>query len=209
MTATAYLLLAFTVLAAAGDWWAVWRERRWAHYVCKPLAMVCLIGVALAIEPEDATARGWFVAALAWSLAGDVILLSVLDKAFLAGLAAFLVAHLAYVVGLGVVGGSGVGLVVGAAIVAVPLRMVGVAIVQGARTRSLGPPVVAYVAVISTMVVAAIATGRPWAIVGAALFYASDALIGWDRFVRQQGWHALAVIMTYHLGQIGLVLSLV
>ena len=44
---------------------------------------------------------------------------------------------------------------------------------------------------------------------GAALFYASDALIGWERFVEARDGGHLAVMVTYHLGQILLVLSLV
>ena len=41
------------------------------------------------------------------------------------------------------------------------------------------------------------------------LFYASDALIGWGRFVEARPWGDLAVMVTYHLGQVLLVLFLV
>ena len=44
---------------------------------------------------------------------------------------------------------------------------------------------------------------------GATLFYASDALIAWNKFVREHGWGRLAIIVTYHVGQILLVLSLI
>ena len=69
-------------------------------------------------------------------------------------------------------------------------------------------PVAAYVVVISAMVSAAIATGIALAIAGAALFFASDTLIAWNRFVRPRPWMPLAIIVTYHVGQAGLVLSL-
>jgi uncharacterized membrane protein YhhN len=46
-------------------------------------------------------------------------------------------------------------------------------------------------------------------ILGASLFYASDALIAWNRFVRETPHARLTVMVTYHLGQVGLVLSLV
>jgi uncharacterized membrane protein YhhN len=59
------------------------------------------------------------------------------------------------------------------------------------------------------MVVCAVGTGNPVAIAGAVSFYASDALIGWGRFVRSYGWGRLAVMVTYHVGQVLLVLSLV
>jgi hypothetical protein len=57
--------------------------------------------------------------------------------------------------------------------------------------------------------VAAIGAGPGVAVAGAALFYTSDALIGLGRFVRAWTWSPLAVIVTYHLGQGLLVVSLV
>jgi len=70
-------------------------------------------------------------------------------------------------------------------------------------------PVAAYITVISTMVACAIGTGSALAIAGACSFYASDALIGWNRFVKSYAWGPVAIMVTYHLAQAGLVLSLV
>ena len=58
------------------------------------------------------------------------------------------------------------------------------------------------------MVVMAFGTSVPAAIVGALLFYASDGILGWNRFVQPLPHGRLAVMTTYHLGQIGLVLAL-
>ena len=69
-------------------------------------------------------------------------------------------------------------------------------------------PVTAYVAVISAMVVCAIGTGDGVAIAGAALFYYSDALIGYGRFVRSLPGGPVGIMVTYHVGQALLVLSL-
>ena len=44
--------------------------------------------------------------------------------------------------------------------------------------------------------------------VGAALFVASDAMIAWNRFVAPFRAADLGIMVTYHLGQAGLVLSL-
>ena len=52
-------------------------------------------------------------------------------------------------------------------------------------------------------------TGRAAAIVGASLFAASDALIAWNRFVGSTPAASVVIMVTYHLGQLGLVLSLV
>ena len=46
------------------------------------------------------------------------------------------------------------------------------------------------------------------AMAGALTFYASDSLLGWNRFVRPFPHAHLAVMVTYHLGQLLLVLSL-
>jgi uncharacterized membrane protein YhhN len=99
----------------------------------------------------------------------------------------------------------GVGLVIGL------LLTVGRTVVGGVRRAApeMLVPVIAYIGVISVMVISAIGTGNPWAIAGGLLFYASDALIAWNRFLEPQPWGRLAIIVTYHLGQIGLVLSLV
>ena len=69
-------------------------------------------------------------------------------------------------------------------------------------------PVIAYMTVISLIVASAIGTGEGLAIGGAGLFYCSDTLIAWNRFVRPRRWFPLAIIVTYHAGQAGLVLSL-
>jgi uncharacterized membrane protein YhhN len=70
-------------------------------------------------------------------------------------------------------------------------------------------PVAGYVAVIATMLLFALASGRVLAGVGALLFVGSDSLIAWDRFVRPVPGARVAIMVTYHLGQAGLVLSLV
>ena len=95
--------------------------------------------------------------------------------------------------------------------VAVAFVLVGARIVAGVRRTepALAAPVLAYMGVISAMVVCAIGTAAPLAIAGAGLFYASDALIGWGRFVESRPWGDLAVMVTYHLGQVLLVLFLV
>jgi uncharacterized membrane protein YhhN len=212
VTGAAWAFLGVFAVAAAGDWVAVVRRpgARALEYVCKPAALVALLLVAVALDPADGGQRAWFVAALAWCLAGDVFLMLPSDR-FVPGLASFLLGHLAYVVGLSLdpdwsVGGLLVGLVVVAAALAVLGRRV-VGAVSG-HDRALVPPVVAYMAAISAMVASAVATRDLWAIAGAVLFYASDTLIALDRFERRRPWAGLAIMVTYHLGQVGLVLSL-
>jgi uncharacterized membrane protein YhhN len=62
--------------------------------------------------------------------------------------------------------------------------------------------------VISAMVVSAGASGQWVALAGAVSFYASDAMIAWGRFLRPIPHGRLAVMVTYHLAQLALVVSL-
>lgn len=209
MTAASWVALwAFGVLAVA-DWIAVAREARRAEYLWKPAALCALIGVAVLLDPTHEGQRWWFVGALSLSVTGDVFLM-LPDDRFVEGLGAFLLAHVAYTVGLNLHEGSTVALAAsgaGVAVVAVPL---GTRVVHGARGHDprLAVPVTTYVVVISAMVTSALASGSSWAIAGAVLFYCSDALIGWSRFVRSFPRERVAIMVTYHLGQAGLVASL-
>src|SRR4029079_17999518 len=94
------IALVVTAAFALGDWWAKLTHSRRLEYVCKPATMVALIVTALALAPAAGQdgGRAWFVAALVFSLAGDVFLMLPSDR-FVAGLASFLVAHLCYVAG--------------------------------------------------------------------------------------------------------------
>jgi uncharacterized membrane protein YhhN len=173
--------------------------------------MVALIVAAIAGSAGvDAGIRWAIVAGLVLSLAGDVFLM-LDDRWFLAGLGAFLLAHLAYIVGIIQVGLEGGLLIVGLAAVAVLGVVVGRVIVAGAASRgsAMRLPVAAYVTVISAMVATGVGTGEPWLIAAALLFYSSDAVLGWERFIHAERWMGLAVMVTYHLAQACFTLFLV
>ena len=211
MTGGAFLLLALALVAAVLDWMAVDRGAKGLEYLCKPLALALLLACALALDPADASVRGWFALALIFCLLGDVLLMLPKDL-FVPGLVAFLFGHLAYIVGMHLDGVDAGRALVGVVLVLVAVATIGLRILRavgGSDEPELRVPVLAYMTVISVMVVSAIGTGHPAAIVGAALFYASDSLIAWNRFVRASHRGQLAVIVTYHLAQVGLVLSLI
>jgi len=209
MTRLAWVLLALAAGFAVIDWIGVARDDVRLRWVGKPGAIVLLVGVAVALHPASPAQRLIFVAALLLSLCGDLLLL-LGDARFLAGLAAFLAAHLAYAGGF-LAGGIDRHLLLdsGLAIAIVSLLVGGrvLGAIAAAR-RPLLPPVTLYLLAISAMVALAGAGGRPAAIAGACLFYLSDGLIAWNRFVRPLAWARLPVIVTYHLGQAGLAISL-
>ena len=196
---------------AVANWWSRWTRHRPTELWSKPLTLVALIGAAIAVDPTDPTVRGWFVVALALSLAGDVFLLGD-DRWFVPGLAAFLAAHVAYVVGFVLAEPwrwwsfalAWIGLVVLAIVV-------GRRVVAGAveRRSALRIPVASYLGVISLMVAVAAAAGNWWAVAGAVLFVSSDTILGWRQFVSQRPWMPVAIMVTYHLAQAALVISLV
>lgn len=210
MTRVAWVLLALAAAFALIDWIGVAREDVRLRWVGKPATMAILVGVAIALQPASQPQRVIFVAALLLSLGGDVLLLSG-DARFLTGLAAFLGAHLAYAGGF-LAGGIDRRLLLiwvpAVAIVSLAIggRVLGA--IASSRKGAMLPPVLVYLLAISTMVALAGAGGRPLAVAGACLFYLSDGLIAWNRFVRPLAWARLPVIVTYHLGQVGLVLSL-
>ncbi len=211
MTTPAIVCLAVAGLFAVGDWVARARENAVLEYACKPATLVALIATALVLTPmHDAGARRvWFVAALVFSLAGDVFLMLPTDM-FVAGLAAFLVGHLCYVTGFWTKGPTGIPLAIAAAAVVVIVAPVARSILGAlGDRRELRLPVALYIVVISAMLATALATGNVLAGVGAVLFVGSDTMIAWNRFVRPFRAADLGIMVTYHLGQAGLVLSLV
>jgi uncharacterized membrane protein YhhN len=211
VTGEAFLLLALALVVAAGNWIAVERDLRPLEYLCKPLTMVVLIGATLALDVGQGDVRTWFLIALGLCLVGDVLLMLPQDL-FVFGLGAFLLGHVAYVVGMHVDGVALERFGIGVVVVALAMAVLGLRIVGAVRAGDepeLTGPVVTYMLVISAMVASAIGTGHVAGILGATSFYASDALIAWNRFIGPTSHHRLAVMVTYHLGQVGLVLSLV
>jgi sterol desaturase/sphingolipid hydroxylase (fatty acid hydroxylase superfamily)/uncharacterized membrane protein YhhN len=178
------------------------------HRVFKPLAMV--FAIASVARPAAAdhlgpAGRAWLLAGLAASLAGDVALM--FPGGFVPGLAAFLLAHLAYVALFRRdVGGRGLGipllatLAVGASIYAVLLPRL---------DPVLRIAVALYIVAIATMAAQAIARARalrdgPAVAVafGAGVFMVSDAVLAIDRFVAPFGDARLVVLSTYYLAQV-------
>ena len=192
-------LAAFLVLAAL-DWMAVGWHRKRLEYFAKPATLLALLGYA-ALGSGGST---WLLAALAFSLAGDVFLMLPADL-FAAGLAAFLVGHLAYVVAFATPVGT---LLVWLPVVLVATAPVAIRILRHVHAPGLRTAVAVYMMAIALMAAAAVGSGDVIAIVGALLFVSSDSLLAWNRFVRPFSSAHLAVMVTYHLGQFGLATAL-
>ncbi len=195
----AFVCLIGFAVSAVVDWWAVARRSKPAEFVAKPATLAFLLLYAAA-QPGT----GWaLLAALMFSLLGDVYLMLPGDL-FLFGLSAFLVGHVAYVGAIDAELGARILWTAGIVLLASPI---GYRVVSAAPA-AMRAPVAIYILAIVAMVGSAATTGNPMMIGGALLFLASDSMIGWNRFVKPFDQAPLAIIVTYHLGQLGLVLGL-
>ena len=210
MNGPALAALALAAIASAGDLTSILRRDRRLEFATKPAVMVLLIVAALLLRPASQGERALFVVALVLGLAGDLFLM-LPDRFLTPGIAAFLLGHLAYVVGFRFAGFNVAGLIIGLTIAAVTagllLRRILGALEQSGRS-SLRYPVLAYAVVISLMTVSATASGNPVAAAGGLLFFFSDVIFAWYRFVKPVRWGQPVNIVMYQTGQALLVLSL-
>lgn len=207
-------LLIFSFTSAVLDWIAVLFQIKWLEYVFKPLTMILLILWVFQKLPADKPWLGWIIlVGLILSLFGDIFLMLPGDW-FLAGLIAFLLAHIAYSVGFN---SGGVKLSTQSILIGVIIIAIAAAIYLQLRSglrdsgnEGLILPVTFYVLIISFMLWSASTSNlrEDWlsqaailVTAGAALFFLSDALLGWNRFVREIPRGNLIVIMTYHAAQ--------
>jgi uncharacterized membrane protein YhhN len=213
-----YLLLIPIFILAILDWIAVAKGWKKAEYVLKPATMLALLAW-LGVVAGFSGSLIWFGLGLLFSLAGDVFLMLPREK-FIPGLVAFLLAHLAYLVGLNqTTPPFVVPSLIMAILVAITSLQVYRRISQGLKKSGRGKlaaPVMVYTIVISLMLLSALLTlVRPeWNAVpallvsaGALLFYFSDTLLAWNKFVAPLPIIYPAVMITYHLGQILIIVG--
>ncbi len=216
-----YLLLAISLFLASIDWLAVARRQKRLEYVCKPATMVAILigGWLLTRGPHDGWEASFFLPGLACSLVGDILLMLPDKRFFLPGLVTFLLAHLCYIAGLNPTLPPWPALALLPVVVAVslpPYRHITAGLRRQGQTALL-VPVTVYSLVISLMLLSAWATlfrpewtvlRRGLVIAGASLFFASDTMLAWDKFVTPSPSARLRVMVTYHLGQVALAGSI-
>ncbi len=181
----ALLTIASTAALLAAER-AAWQPGVW---IAKPLAAAGFVGAAWANGALETPYGVWILVGLVLSALGDVLLIpKESQRAFLAGLGSFLLGHVAYTFAFAVRGLDPV--TVAVAMVAVlalgltVLRRLLVVVPEKMRR-----PVLAYVVVISAMLVCAAGTvgraGMPAIFVGAFAFYFSDLAVARQRFVQR------------------------
>jgi uncharacterized membrane protein YhhN len=213
-------LIWLALIAAFIDWFAVVRQWKSLEYIAKPAVIIILIawlGLIVGIHGNII----WFLLGLVYSLFGDIFLMLPKER-LIFGLIAFLLAHLAFTLGfydkLPPISVPGLIVVI---LVAVPAAQLYRRISEGLLTKGyteLRRPVLVYTIVTGCMLVSALWTlVRPessWKTFpallvssGALLFFISDSLIAWNRFVTSLPNGRLKGMITYHLAQIAIVLG--
>ena len=166
------------------------------RFAAQPLvkAMTALLLAAAATTHRLARERRWLVGALLFSAAGDVLLaLPWWAPSFVLGLAAFLIAHLCFLVTLLPLVTATTRRLVAAGVTVVACAALLVWFWPRLLADGMAAPVTAYIAVLGAMVCTALLAGlpTPWTALGAVCFAVSDAMIGIDTFVLRS--EALAV----------------
>jgi len=197
---TALALAAVGILLAA-HLWAEARGLGTVRAATKVGASLGFVAVALSLGIEGRFALG-ILAGLLLSVAGDALLLSHGRPAFLAGLVAFLLAHVAYALAFAQRAAY-------LAWPALPLAAVLALVLRWLwpHLGGLRGPVVAYCLVISAMVWLALGVDGPLVRWGAVLFYLSDLAVARDRFVRPAFANRLLGLPLYYGAQVLLALA--
>ena len=175
----------------------------------------CLFIVTAIVQPHPI--RGYYyllLLGLIFCLGGDIFLALPQDRAFLMGLVSFLLGHVLYVICFFYVADishwTWIGCLVGL-LVSVPVFLW-----LRPHLGSMLRPVIAYIVVITIMVIGAWTvlgdanlnfTGRLLVFMGAVSFYLSDLFVARDRFLKSEFSNRLMGLPMYYLGQFLLAFS--
>lgn len=181
------------------------REAANARWLLKPAASTCFVGVALAGGALQSDYGLAVLAALVLSWLGDVFLIPRRKLAFLLGIGAFLLGHVAYSAAF-LIRGVSAGW---SAAAALPLLAVAFLVGRWLLPRvpaGMKAPVLAYIVVICSMVALAAGTVAAWRcyaiLAGAVAFFCSDLSVARDRFVHPAFVNRLWGLPLYYGAQV-------
>lgn len=220
-----HMLLGAALICALVDWYSVWQKNRQIEGVVKPLTMIFLISWMYFLGLDENILRTnlvYFIIGLGLCLIGDIFLFLPPGKFFVPGLVAFLLGHVSYIVGFGWFENLSKFmipfLIYLTVIMVIGIRVMSRMIVglRQQKKERLTIPLVFYAFVISMMLGSAgyrffdqnwKTAGAYLVTIGALLFYVSDVLNAWERFVNKFSHDRLIIMVTYHLGQFGLAVG--
>ncbi len=205
-----HLLLAFSSLAALIFWISAMLSPYPGRWLIKWLAIASL--AAIVWQQRRSAQEIWLVAALFCHSIGDVLLEMDRTKLFLPAVGAFLCGHVLYIVTfwrdiVAVNRFSRTSKILMLAVVLFAL-LVGKSLIPH-LPQALMLPIIIYMFAISAMASAAILAdySTKWVVAGAMLYLFSDAMIGFDTFVKPLSAGAYLIWPAYYLGQLLIALG--
>lgn len=180
-------------------------------YIWKPGTMVLIILLAMT-ESGLSTAFSYLVLfALLFSLFGDVFLLR--EEWFVHGLASFLIAHILYSIGFVVAFDLTITFTTGSLLIILMMIAILFFLILQPNVRKNGGRVLllavaGYITVITTMVGLSIMTGVSILITASILFFISDAVLAFNKFVKRFQLADYMVMSTYFTAQLLFAISL-
>ena len=191
------------------------REEEKPRLIAKTILSCLFVFVAI-LQPATVPAYGKFILiGLIFCLAGDVCLALPGDKIFRAGLVAFLVGHIFYVISFSYLVSVSNWFIPGAVLFWVLSLLVFLWLRPHLKAMLI--PVVVYILVITVMASGAWAVfdgsaspfwGRTFIFAGAFLFYVSDVFVARNQFVHREFLNRLIGLPLYYLGQFLLAFSI-
>ena len=212
-----WIILYLAVLAA--DLFAVYTNNETLRYITKPLLMPLLIVLFISQTTGfTSSLKKWIVLALVCSWAGDVLLMfeSMFSNFFIFGLAAFLIAHIFYIMFYeNVIRKEGLRKNYWW-FLPVILYYIALIYILSPRLGDMKLPVRIYGIVISYMLIQALQTGRiknmaaaTLMIGGAVLFITSDSILAVNKFYESFAYAGIAIMLTYGIAQLLITLGAV
>lgn len=192
------------------------KESTKGRLLTKPFLSALFIATALTGPRADPEYFNLVLAGLLLCMAGDLFLIFFSSKKlFLAGLVSFLTGHVLYTIAFFTLAGSGRGNWI---VIALVLAVSGVVFVWlRPHLGKMLVPVLAYIAIITAMVIGAAAladtekvrfSGRALAFSGALLFYVSDIFVARHRFVTRNFFNRVVGLPLYFAGQFMIAFSI-
>jgi uncharacterized membrane protein YhhN len=215
------IFLLFAIVFAALESLALWKNWLKLEWAAKPAVMVALFIWLWTFAGFSGTLF-WFGLGIIFSLMGDILLMISLDRFFIFGLGAFLMAHAAYVIGFNIplpeisLWGIVFAIMVSLGGARVIRRIVNA--LDSKRQSRMRIPIMIYSIVISIMLLSAMlklmdinwSAGSALLVSGGAfLFYISDIILAWNKFVVPIQHGRIYNIAAYHLGQIMLIAGVI
>lgn len=209
-----YLLIPALVLFA-GLLYAAKKESIPGQLITKPFLSLLFIVAAMIQPHQGSTYYHLILTGLILCLIGDVCLIFIQSrKIFSAGIAAFLAGHVMYVIAFFSFGVTGPFLWIAAA--GTFCLSAGVFLWLRPGLGDMLGPVIAYVVIITAMVISAAALAgntslgafaRTLVFGGAVLFYFSDIFVARQRFVKKAFFNRAAGLPMYYAGQFMIAFS--